>query len=207
MMNFRMLIALTFALFFIACSTDADDEYVFEAAVVCPDNARGTFVDERDGREYKYTTIGNRKWMAQNLNFVADSGSNCSYKENDCADKGRTYGENVYESVCPKGWHIPNMDEWQELVQNMGGDTIVGARLKSIEGWERLDFSEIGPNGTDDCGFSVVPTLTSYSSNDGFSAVLWLDNKNAMHFQSNWNHIAKVSGEYSAFSVRCVEGR
>ena len=36
-----------------------DSSSNFDAGAVCPESGRGTFVDERDGQEYKYTTIGN----------------------------------------------------------------------------------------------------------------------------------------------------
>ena len=59
-----------------ACTTDAEEE--FDAESVCPAEGmnaygmpnRGTFIDERDGQEYKYTTIGNQVWMAQNLKQI-----------------------------------------------------------------------------------------------------------------------------------------
>lgn len=59
-----------------ACIFD-DEEEKWDAAKVCPETGtnsygmpnRGTFTDERDGRVYKYTTIGKQVWMAENLSF------------------------------------------------------------------------------------------------------------------------------------------
>ena len=67
---------MTLSTLFSACLFE-DDEEEWDAAKVCPeagtnaygDPNRGTFVDERDGRVYKYTTIGDQVWMAENLKF------------------------------------------------------------------------------------------------------------------------------------------
>ena len=53
----------------IACSENSSSASDFDAARICPENLRGTFIDERDGQVYKYTTIGNQIWMAENLNY------------------------------------------------------------------------------------------------------------------------------------------
>jgi len=37
----------------------------------------GTFIDERDGKEYKWVGIGQQIWMAENLDFVTETGSGC----------------------------------------------------------------------------------------------------------------------------------
>ena len=66
------------SLILVACTTDADDS--FDAASVCPTEGtnaygmpnRGMFVDERDGQEYRYITVGEQVWMNDNLNFSMD---------------------------------------------------------------------------------------------------------------------------------------
>lgn len=54
--------------------------------------------------------------------------------------------------VCPEGWHIPSKDEWNTLFSAVGGRFTAAPKLKATDGW-----AENG-NGTDDYGFSAVPT-------------------------------------------------
>ncbi|WP_297947796.1 FISUMP domain-containing protein [uncultured Fibrobacter sp.] len=190
-MKLKNIVLLLLAVFFSSCLSggdEEDDEIVhddFDAAVVCPESGtntygmpnRGTFVDERDSNSYRYTTIGKRVWMAQNLRFFDIEhydydfkGSTCYYEEDSCAEKGFAYYDNGYrENACPLGWHLPDIEEWNELIKTMGGDTLAASRLKSSSGWKPLNPGDNG-NGSDDCGFSVLPAKTTVYGYDGYRA-------------------------------------
>ena len=135
----------TLLIFFMACS---DEESSWSAADTCPADGynvygmpnRGTFVDERDGQEYSYMTIGNQVWMEDNLNIQSSRSVCYEYNDENCALYGRlyalqygaikkgtidsTYGflnYDMVDTICPAGWHVPTMREWDTLVVNMDG--------------------------------------------------------------------------------------
>ena len=130
---------------------------------------RGSFTDARDKKAYKTVKIGDQTWMAENLNYNA-SGSKC-YGEGgevrlpggapvkitskemqaNCVKYGRLYNWNTAIKACPKGWHLPSAEEWQILVDFVGGKEIAGKKLKTKSGW-----NENG-NGLDDYSFSALP--------------------------------------------------
>lgn len=150
------------------------------------------------GRVYKTVTIGNQTWLAENLDYkfsgcgIGGSGSpttpNAWYYNND----EETYGIDglkkcglLYNWYAIKllndnridlipGWHVPTNDEWDTLVNNVGGTSVAGQLLKSIDG----SIDGIWPSswdGTDDYRFGVLPAGRYDSSGfgrlDSFAAI------------------------------------
>lgn len=111
------------------------------------------FYDQRDGRIYPITTIGNQVWMAENLNYAMIK-SYC-YKNDslNCEKYGRLYSWKNALDACPTGWHLPSKDEWENLisfVQEGELPIIKGESLMSTRGW-------LYEHGTDLYGFSALP--------------------------------------------------
>ena len=217
---FAICVIFFAAFLFSACTESSSADDSFNAADVCPESARGTFIDDRDGQVYKYTTIGGQVWMAENLSF--DDGSPCAIETEEVCTKGRIYGIEPALKACPTGWHLPTKEEWTKLFESVGGEDSAGIRLKATTGWTPLNPGELS-NGTDDCGFSLLPIpVQSMHSNglgaakkrDGFVALLWANSRAlnedykmlGFHIESEnlgARGLPYYTGEY--LSIRCVK--
>jgi uncharacterized protein (TIGR02145 family) len=66
------------------------------------------------------------------------------------------YAVNDPRGLAPKGWHIPNDEEWAELIKYLGGEENAGTKMKSTHNWTPK-FS-----GTNESGFSAMPSGYKY---------------------------------------------
>jgi uncharacterized protein (TIGR02145 family) len=115
----------------------------------------GTFTDTRDGQTYKTVKIGRQTWMAQNLNYQADSSWCYDNVDSNCIKYGRLYDGWTAKKACPAGWKLPSNQEWGNLVAAAGGKKTAGKTLKSKSRWN--ENKGMDGNGTDDFGFSALP--------------------------------------------------
>ena len=96
--------------------------------------------DARDGQIYRTVEIENQLWMAENLNY-AELGINGD-------SVGQSYAWNVIDRACPNGWHIPEKEEWEELLGYLNNDP-AAMQAKGFYNW---------PDASDAAGFSAIPT-------------------------------------------------
>lgn len=239
MKNFGKKLALVtlsacMALFFAACSSDSDNSDPTQPAQSSEDGQNGegqggeggdqpaaenTFTDPRDGKTYKFVTIGSQTWFAQNLNFDV-TGSSC-YDDNpaNCDTYGRLYTHDAAANACPSGWHLPSFDEGSALLESASsngkrnGEGDAGKFLKSASGWSD------GGNGEDSYGFNLLPA--GYFNTDmnnisqykkmGSTAQLWTVSEATGGY---WNCLFFNTASYVAqskelantkMSVRCVK--
>ena len=145
---------------------------------VTQQDGSGTVTDI-DGNTYRSVSIGRQIWMVENLNVsryrTGDSipiitdpvrwnklkTHGCCFYDNNKAN-GATYGRlyNFFAAVdtrqlAPAGWHVPGDDEWQTLIEFLGGDLVAGGRMKEagIAHW-------CSPNvgATNESGFTALPS-------------------------------------------------
>jgi len=173
--------------------------------------ATGAFTDNT-------VKIGTQIWMARNLNYQTQSGSWC-YNDSAsyCEKYGRLYDWKTAKTVCPKGWRLPSLEDWNRLVATAGGKEIAGKTLKSKSGWNiRSDGSD--GNGTDDYGFSALPGGSRYSTGDFLNAGGYGGWWAATEYSGGYAY-GRYMGYYTGivgegndakgfgFSVRCVADR
>ena len=131
----------------------------------------GSMTDSRDGKTYKTVAIGTQTWMAENLNFELADSYCYANDSNKCAKYGRLYKGNVAMEICPVGWHLPTLREWEQLFSAVGGQFTASNKLKSSIGWND------DKNGSDDYGFSAYPAGLWKSGesfiNEGLQACFW----------------------------------
>lgn len=123
---------------------------------------------------FKAVNIGNQVWMVENLNTtVYRNGESVPYlestkgnlhqweklsnekKEPTCCSFKNEYGKlynwyavNDPRQIAPVGWHIPSIQEWSELVDNLGGPMKAADALKSNYAWKKFLKSDKADNSS-----------------------------------------------------------
>lgn len=161
-------------------------------------------VDTRDGEVYATVCVGDKVWMAENLRYA---GAGVCYDNdlNNCDTYGRLYtvdeaiGQNHsstnpsgVQGICPNGWHLPSLAEWEDLAINFPDDL----HLLDTIGWPSAT------NHTNVSGMSLRPG-GQYTTGDNLSAFddlgqlgyYWSTSINL----DGWYEIAKVNDGVSGF--------
>jgi uncharacterized protein (TIGR02145 family) len=168
-----------------------------------PGGASGTFTDNRDKHQYKWVQIGNQTIMAENLAFDAGKGKYWAYNNNEdnVAIYGYLYDWETAQKVCPTGWHLPNKEEYEALLQNFGGGgsnayscLIPGGSsgFSAIMGGQRF----YAGNSLQMGALAYFWSSSRYDSDDGCDLYIFNGHTNA-----GIGHYNKGSG----FSVRCFK--
>jgi uncharacterized protein (TIGR02145 family) len=183
-----------------------------------------SFADIRNGQIYRTIKMGNRTWMAENLNYKAGSSWCYNNDESYCEKYGRLYDWFTAKNVCPNGWHLPSNAEWEFLVKSTKYEDVAGKRLKSKTGWRDayklffksgIDSVLVVGNGSDMFGFSALPGGSRGSDGNfyvsGLHGYWWSATEKGDNI-ANYRHISStrdVANEVTdskifGLSVRCV---
>ena len=154
----------------------------------------------------------NEEWKAAGKNKQA---AWCYYENN--PENGTKYGKlyNWYavkdtRGLAPAGWHVPTDQEWTVLYPYLGGEGVVGKKMKSRSGW-----LENG-NGTNSTGFAGLPGGCRVNNGDfgsiGYVGCWWSTLESGVSLAWGRKLYSYYSDLYSfssystnGFSVRCVK--
>lgn len=123
------------------------------------------------------------------------------------------YAVNDPRGLAPEGWHIPNLNEFKELIIELGGEKKAGKKLKAENGWA------YDGNGDNDSGFNALPSgfrmeYLSIFSMLGTNCYFWtndddfLPESRAHYFllQGDQDGVGTSGGKkWEGLSVRCVK--
>lgn len=173
--------------------TDMNRDSIYNLAAFADAENQNVLTDERDGQNYRWVKIGNQIWMADNLNYgqIINGGKKQDdnkivekYCYDDKEENCNVYG-GLYQwkeimdysdepgGICPKGWHIPSIDEWEILIKETGGKKIAGASLKEsgTDHWKEKqkyldEYASVSPTG-----FNALPGGLRTRISNGYGAL------------------------------------
>jgi len=205
--------------------------------ISCEKKDKTESVTDIDGNEYQTVSIGTQLWMAENLRvknyndgtpipLIAEdsewasltSPGFCWYENDESSDKD-PYGalDNCDAGntckVCPQGWHVPTNEDWDLLIEYLGGDTLAGGELKETDTLHWLSPNE---GATGRAGFQALPGGGHYFNGNygwmGYYGTYWSATENSSstantsYMRYNSKRIYRESyGKNTGYSVRCVK--
>lgn len=189
------------------------------------------------GNVYSTTKIGNQVWLTENLRttfFMDNTPIACVLPEKTWAETTKPaycyYGSQVEnehnfgllyngycldKNICPQGFHVPTVNDWQTLICFVGDERNAGQFLKGEKFWVEKGF------GMDEYGFNALPgggrKYTGKYYELGESCVFWTSDieqltegksENQITFQLYyWNNnvIPWFNRKQEGYSIRCVQ--
>lgn len=213
--------------------------YDYGGTVLNPDITYDTLTDI-EGNRYRTIEFEGQEWMAENLRTSTYSNGDPIPYLTEAVDwenttegahdviqwalKGYGIGK-LYNgraakdsrNICPSGWRVPEIVDFDILFANIGGKGNAGSHLKSVDLW----FSETPGTSDNSIGFSALPGgLIDYQGNlnNDYLNRYWTKTGNELdqimmpiHIGSNLSFIeqANFSGlPYlinEGYSVRCIK--
>ncbi len=143
-----------------------------------------------DGNVYNAITIGEQVWMRENLKttkfrdstsltgYWNDHYSAYKWFQNAISWKdtfGGFYNFNAIKNaagLCPLGWSMPDDDDWAQLLEFLGGDSIAGGKMKEAG---VMHWNLPNTDATNESGFTGLPAGSTVGNFSGFAynAIWW----------------------------------
>jgi len=189
-----------------------------------------------DGNKYRTVMIGNQVWTAENLKVThyrngdpittglsiikwnhSYTGAYAVYggKETNADTYGYLYNWYAVDdsrNIAPEGWHVPTDNEWQTLVDYLGGKRVAGGKLKE-EG--TTHWNSPNTDATNVSGFTALPGGYRLYNGDyydmGYYGDFWSSTES--NSLSAWYRLLGYGNsdvyrlyynKQNGFSVRCI---
>ena len=191
----KAFLHIVFFLTLFSCNKDDNAEISVSESTPTPLNEDLIYglVLDIDGNEYATIPIGGAIWMAENLrttrycngDYIPNISDDSEWKNLNIGAWANLNNDHMIDSIygklyngfavddsrniCPCGWHVPTSEEWEKLVDTLGGRGVVGGKLNSTESYY-WKYGNIGASNVS--GFSAIPSGNRFSV--GSFANQWL---------------------------------
>ena len=200
----------------------------------CPD---APMVSDIEGNWYNTVQIGNQCWMKENLRTkMFQNGTSIQPLEANAVGTDRYYAipsdngynENIYglfysvgavmndapynygapiQGICPAGWHVPTITEWNELINAMNGDA---AQKLGDNGqfWNNASFSNTSGFSARPAGYGYVSgSFSNFGSRTEFATANTTSNGDNFYvYIFPYSVSVGQQGNNAVYSVRCIKG-
>jgi uncharacterized protein (TIGR02145 family) len=196
-----------------------------------PLSLEGNGLTDIDGNNYTSVILGSQEWMGENLKttrfcngdlllniennndwIVESTAAWCNFNNN--SSYAEIYGK-LYNrfsvtdarNVCPCGWHVPSLSEWNVLFSYLGGSQLAGAKMKSTG---TTYWNSPNTGATNESRFSALPggfrrsDLGSFS-NIGIAAHWWCATA-SFYIYNSYDGVTNNGAENNkGYSIRCIK--
>ena len=114
---------------------------------------RDSIKDERDGRTYRTSKVGEQTWIVENLKYEMEGSLCYENKKDNCKKYGRLYSMDAAKKACPSGWHPATNGEWKTMLETLGN---VFLRSSSTGDVNTFQASYRDYSMKDQYGFNIV---------------------------------------------------
>ncbi|MBI5185448.1 MAG: fibrobacter succinogenes major paralogous domain-containing protein [Nitrospinae bacterium] len=196
----------------------------------------GPQITDIDGNVYNSVVIGTQTWIKENLKVTkyrdgtaiptttvdisAETSSAYQWAYNGDESNAATYGR-LYtwfaatdsRGLCPAGWHLPTDAEWTTLTDYLGGESVVGGKMKEAG---TTHWASPNTSADNSSGFTALPggyrSLTGPFDTIGYTGRWWsateytATNAWLRRLSSDYGYVNRYDlGKSNGFSVRCVK--